>query len=202
MVHTPPLPSCEDPAAPNLQPMQKRRVSLGPPGSERAVGEGDEVSMLGFDGMEGMSWDALCEEHPGAGRRGQREAQGKESISASAPPWQAAGICPGSCRMLGTGSGLLVSRSDLFPHLSSCQELSSPAPQDCFYLAGRQLPSFNLLLQAHGSLSTQRPGHWGTAGPAPAVPVLAAQALCVEMHLCACSSFCMCTHRLMLPQHP
>lgn len=80
--------------------------------------------------------------------------------------------------------GLLSSRSDLFPHLPGWRKLSSPAPQDCFHLAGRQLPSFNLLLQAHGSLSTQRTGRRGTAGSAPAVLVLAAHALSVRRCIC------------------
>lgn len=142
--------------------------------------------------MEGVPQVAVCEEHPKAQGGGQREAQGKERVCASSPPCQAARICPGSGSMLGAEPRTPGFQVRLFPTPPWLSGAEQPSPSGLLHLAGRQLPALSLLLWAHVSFSTQRPGCKEMACSAPAVPVLAAQAMCTQkciyVNAAACAS--------------
>lgn len=80
----------------------------------------------------------------------------------------------------------------LFPTPPWLAGAEQPSPSGLLRLPGRQLHSLSFLLWAHVSFSTQRPGCREMAHSAAAVPVLAAQAVCMQkcicMHAAACAS--------------
>lgn len=134
--------------------------------------------------MEVVPPSSVCEEHPRAGERGQREERGNES---SCAPWQVARIGPASCRMLSAKlrtPGFQVRLAPTLPRMAGAEQ-SSPT--------GLQLPCL--------TSSCRHMGASASKGWVPGAQLALHQLSLSSPHrLRACRGAFVCVQQLVHPQ--